>query len=64
MKTHQLSKSTSDMSPIPGTPSLPTVDNIQMDIDSDLDAEQAARELAQAQERVRVINEARVRCRE
>src|SRR5882724_7952731 len=63
-KNHQLSKSASDMSPIPGTPSLPTVDNVQMDVDSNSDAEQVARELAQAQERVRIINEARVRRRE
>src|SRR5882724_12291664 len=52
------------MSSIPGTPSLPTVDNVQMYVNSDSDAEQAARELVQAQERVRVINEARVRHQE
>ena len=52
------------MSSIPSTPSLPTVNNIQMDVNSDSDAEQAAQELVQAQEQVRVINEARVRCRE
>jgi len=52
------------MSSIPGSPSLPTVDNVQMDVDSDSDAEQAARELAQAQKWVRVINEAWVRHRE
>jgi len=63
-KNHQLSKSASDMSSIPSTPSLPTVDNVQMDVDSNSDAEQAAWELAQAQEWVRIINEARVRRRE
>ena len=50
------------MTSIPGTPSLTTVDNVQMDVDSDSDAEQVAQELAQAQEWVRVINEAWVRC--
>ena len=45
---------TSDMTSIPGSPSLltPTADNIQMDVDSDLEAEQAAQEFTQAQERL------------
>ena len=50
------------------TPFSPTVTaplaNNDIDVDSDLDAEQAARELAQAQERVRIINEAWERHRE
>jgi len=54
------------MTSIPGTPSLitPIADNIPMDVDSDLEAEQAAREFAQAQERLRIANEARERRRE
>src|SRR5882724_1359099 len=57
---------TSDMTSIPGSPSLltPTVDNIQMEVDSDSEAEKAAREFAQAQERLRIANEARERRRE
>ena len=53
------------MSQTPFSPTVtaPLSDN-NMDIDSDPDAEQAARELAQAQERVRIINEARERRRE
>jgi len=35
-----------------------------MDVDSDSEAEQAAREFAQAQERLRIANEARERRRE
>src|SRR5882724_13033466 len=52
---------TSDMTSIPSSPSLitPTVDNVQMDVDSDSEAEQAAQEFAQAQERPRIANEAR-----
>ena len=48
------------MSSILGSPSntAPTADNIQMDIDSDLEAKQAAQEFAQAQEWLRVANEA------
>src|SRR5882724_4276244 len=45
---------TSDMTSIPGTPSLPTVDNVQMDVDSDSEAEQAAQEFAQAQEQLHI----------
>ena len=54
---------TSDMTSIPGSPSLitPTADNVQMDVDSDSEAEQAAREFAQAQERLCIANEARER---
>ena len=48
------------MTSIPGSPSnaSPITDNIQMDVNSDLEAEQAALELAQAQEQVRAIQEA------
>src|SRR5882724_7749280 len=54
------------MTSIPGSPSLltPTADNIQMDVDSDSEAEKAAREFAQAQERLRIANEARERRQE
>src|SRR5882724_12877275 len=57
---------TSDMTSIPGSPSLltPTVDNVQMDVDSDSEAEQAAQEFAQAQERLHIANEARERRQE
>jgi len=50
----------SDMTSIPGSSSniTPTADNIQMDVDSDSEAEQAAQELAQAQEQVRTANKA------
>src|SRR5882724_12995985 len=41
-----------NMSGTPFSPAIPVADNA-MDIDSNLDAEQAARELAQAQEQVR-----------
>ena len=51
------------MSGTPFSPAAPVADNV-MDIDSDPDAEQAARELAQAQERVRMVNEARERRQE
>src|SRR5882724_1908060 len=48
-----------NMSQTPFSPTVtaPLADN-DMDIDSDPDAKQVARELAQAQERVRMINEA------
>src|SRR5882724_2723400 len=50
------------------TPFSPTITaplaNNDMDIDSDLETEQAAMELAQAQERVRTTQEAREKCRE
>ena len=39
-------------------------DNVQMDINSDSEAEQAAREFAQPQERLRIANEAWERHRE
>ena len=50
----------SDMSSIPGSPShiTPTTKNVQMDVDSDLEAQQAALEIKQAQEWVRTANEA------
>src|SRR5882724_3244968 len=50
------------MSQTPFSPTVtaPLTDN-DMDIDSDPDAEQAARKLAQAQERVRLVNKARER---
>ena len=65
-ENHQLSKSASEMTSIPGTPSLitPIADNIQMDIDSDPEAEQAARKFAQAEEWLHIVNEARERRRE
>src|SRR5882724_11767539 len=56
----------SDMTSIPGSSSLltPTADNVQMDVDSDSEAEKAAREFVQAQERLRIANEARERRQE
>jgi len=51
------------MSGTPFSPAAPVADNV-VDVDSDPDAEQAARELAQAQERVRIVNEAREKRRE
>ena len=50
----------------PGSPStlVPIADNVPMDMDSDVEAEQAASELAQAQERLRVAKEAREQCQE
>ena len=52
-----------NMSGTPFSPAIPVTDHV-MDVDSDPDAEQAARELAQAQERVRMVNEAQERRRE
>src|SRR5882724_2377965 len=54
------------MTSIPGSPShiTPTTDNVQMDVDSDSEAEQAAREFTQAQERLHIANEAWERHRE
>src|SRR5882724_13163414 len=52
-----------NMSSTPFSPAIPVTDHI-MDVDSDLDAEQAAWELAQAQEWVRMVNEAQERRRE
>ena len=50
------------MSSVHGSPLHALVtDNIQMDIDSDSEAEQAAREFAQAQERLQIANEAQER---
>ena len=65
-KNHQVSNSTSEMSSAHNSPShiIPTVDNIQMNVDSDSEAEQVARELTQAQEPVCIANEAWERCRE
>src|SRR5882724_884507 len=53
----------SDMSSTHDSPShiIPTADNVQMDMDSDLRAEQAAWDLTQAQEWVCVTNEAQER---
>ena len=53
------------MSQTPFSPTVtaPLADN-NMDVDSDPDAEQAARELVQSQEWVRIVNEARERCQE
>ena len=50
------------MSQTPFSPTVtaPLADN-NMDVNSDPDAEQVARELVQAQEQVRIINEARER---
>src|SRR5882724_1148630 len=53
------------MTSIPGTPIVtPIADNVPMDVDSDSEAEQVAREFAQAQEWLRIANEARERHRE
>ena len=54
------------MSSIPGSPSyiVHTADNIQMDVDSNSEAQQVALELKQAQERVCAANEAQERCQE
>src|SRR5882724_5509203 len=52
-----------NMSGTPFSPAIPVADNA-MDIDSDPDSEQAARELVQAQEWVCIVNEAQERCRE
>ena len=53
------------MSGTPFSPAIaaPVADKV-MDIDSDPEAEQAAREFVQAQERLQVANEAWERCRE
>ena len=53
------------MSQTPFSPTItaPFTDN-NMDVDSELEAEQAAMELAQAQERVRATQEAREKCLE
>jgi len=52
------------MSSFLGSPSyiIPTADNVQMDVDSDLEAEQVAWEFAQTQEWLRIANEAWERC--
>src|SRR5882724_8092486 len=57
---------TSDMNSIPNSPStvVPIADNVPMGVDSDSEAEQAALELAQAQEQVRAANEAQEKHRE
>ena len=53
------------MTPIPGSSSFtPIADNVQMDVDSDSEAEQVAREFTQAQERLWITNEARERHQE
>src|SRR5882724_5404088 len=54
-----------NMSQTPFSPTItaPLADNT-MDVDSDLEAEQVALELAQAQERVRATQEAWEKCRE
>ena len=53
------------MTPIPGSSSFtPIADNVQMDVDFDSEAEQAAREFAQAQEWLRITNEAQERRQE
>ena len=44
--------------PVSPTITTPIVDNVQMDINSYSEAEQAAWELAQAQEQVRTANKA------
>ena len=65
-KDHQLSNSASDMTSIPGSPSnaTPIADNVPMDINSDSEAEQAAREFVQAQEWLCIANEAQERHQE
>jgi len=50
--------------PISPVITAPIADNIQMDVDSYLEAEQVAWEFAQAQEQLRIANEAQERCRE
>ena len=65
-ENHQLSNSALDMSSAPSSSSniMPTANNVQMDVDSDLEAQKVALELAQAQEWVHTTNEAQERCRE
>ena len=65
-KNHQLSNSDLDMTSTPFSPTItaPTADNIQMDIDSNLEAQQAAQELSQAQEWVCAANKAQERHKE
>ena len=50
--------------PFSPTITAPTADNIQMDIDSNLEAQQAAQELSQAQEWVCAANKAQERHKE
>ena len=52
------------MASIPGSPSLiaHTTNKVQMDVDSDSEAQQVALELEQAQEWVCTINKALERC--
>ena len=53
------------MSPIHDSPhTAPITDNVQMDIDSNSEAEQAAWEFTQAQEQLQIANKARERHRE
>jgi len=54
------------MSSFLGSPShiIPTADNVQMDVDSDSEGEQAAWEFSQAQEQLCIANEARERRQE
>ena len=65
-ENHQLSNSlVQNMSSIHGSPVKALVtDSVHMDIDSDSEAEQAAREFTQAQEQLRITNEARERRQE
>jgi len=44
--------------PVSPTITTPIANNVQMDVDSDSEAEQAAREFAQTQEQLRITNEA------
>ena len=54
------------MNSIPNSPStiVPVTDNVPMDMDSNSEAEKAALELTQAQERVHAANEAQEKCQE
>jgi len=56
----------SDMNSVVNSPStiVPIANNVPMDMDSDSEAEQVALELTQAQEWLRIANEAWERCRE
>ena len=62
-KSSSLQFLTRNMSSIHDSPhTAPIANKIQMDIDSDLEAEQVAREFTQAHEQLRISNEAWERC--
>ena len=66
-KSSTLQSHTPEMSPTPSslTIAIPTLDNVLVDIDSDLEADQVAQDtelvLRQAQEKVRLVTEAQER---